>query len=266
MSPKPLSEKLIPCQLSRAGDHFIAYSRTPSQEKNLPEVLFLTGLRSDMMGTKAQALSDFCEERKQGFTRFDYHGHGFSSGEFADGTIGLWLEDTLEMIDKITEGPLILVGSSLGGWLACLAALVRPKRVVGLIGIAPAPDFTEELMWASFSDNQRKELISHGRTYLPNEYEGEDDVIVTLQLIEEARQHLILSRDIPIKCPVHLIHGTHDRDVPWSISQRLMEKLDAEDVQLTLIKDGDHRLSSPTQLHVLNEALQGMNKKKALKY
>lgn len=213
-----------------------------------------------MMGTKATALADFCENRGQGFTRFDYYGHGLSSGDFMEGTIGTWLEDTLEIIDRVTEGPLILVGSSLGGWLMCLAALQRPERVKGLVGIAPAPDFTEELMRASFSKQELKELSTYGLISLPSDYEG-GDYVITSHFLEEAKEHLILHRPIPIHCPIHILHGTKDQDVPWKMGQNLMVKLDSDDVQLTLIKNGDHRLSSPEQLSVLRNAVSAMSEK-----
>lgn len=261
MSNTPLNENVIPCQLSRNGSDFIAYSRTPSQAKKTPEVLFLSGLRSDMLGTKAQALSDHCAHNDQGFTRFDYYGHGSSSGSFTEGTIGLWLEDTLEIIDKITEGPLILVGSSLGGWLAFLAAMARPTRVAGIVGIAAAPDFTEELMWAGFSPQQREELTSKGLTFLPNSYEDGDDTLITHHFIEEGRSHLILGKSIPIQCPIHLLHGTHDTDVPWEFSMKLLEKVESEDTLLTLVKEGDHRLSSPEQLQLLTNTLDVITEK-----
>lgn len=260
MSQEPQMENVIPCQLSRNGNHFIAYSRNESQAKNLPEVVFLSGLRSDMLGTKACALAKFCEERGQAFTRFDYYGHGLSSGDFMEGTIGMWLEDTLDIIDRITEGPLILVGSSLGGWLMCLAALQRPERIKGMVGIAPAPDFTEELMRASFSKQQEQELKAHGLIHLPSDNEG-GDYVITSHFLDEAQEHQILHYPISIHCPVHILHGTHDKDVPWKMGQRLMDKLESEDVQLTLIKNGDHRLSSPEQLEILRNAVDTMSEK-----
>jgi pimeloyl-ACP methyl ester carboxylesterase len=247
------------CQLPRNGSHFLAYSRTPAKETNaLPEVVFLSGFGSDMMGTKATALARFCQDRGQAFTRFDYYGHGQSTGEFTDGTISLWLEDTLEIIDRIVERPLILVGSSLGGWLMCLAALQRPERVKGLIGIAPAPDFTE-LLQSRFSKQQQEELKMTGRIHLSSDYD-ENGYVITSHFVEEARQHLLLREPVPIHCPVHIIHGMLDVDVPWTMSQRLMEQIESQNAQLTLIKSGGHRLSSPSELEILQNALSQMSK------
>jgi pimeloyl-ACP methyl ester carboxylesterase len=238
---------MSPLKLPRGLSHFIAYNRFDPKNKNLPEVLFLGGFKSDMSGTKATFLEDVCRKRNQTFTRFDYSGHGLSSGEFVQGTIGGWLSDTLAMIDEVTEGPLVLVGSSMGGWLMTLAALARPERIHSLIGIAAAPDFTEELIWAALTDSQRLSFLSQGIIQTPSHYENAGFPI-TLQLVEEGRQHLVLSKPLPIQCPVHLIHGDADQDVPCSLSQRLCHKLDTSEVTLTLIKGGDHRLNTPFAL------------------
>lgn len=237
--------KVIPnfSKLDRGNNDFIAYNRRV-QKNNLPEVLFLGGFKSDMAGTKATYLETLCQKRGQTFTRFDYFGHGLSSGLFTEGTIGLWLSDALAMIDQITEGPLILVGSSMGGWLMTLAALARPERIQGLIGIAAAPDFTEELIWATLTESQRKDLRAHGIFQTPSQYENEGFPI-TLQLIEEGREHLILPKSIDIHCPIHLIHGAADQDVPWMLSKRLATRVKSQNVTLTLIKGGDHRLNTP---------------------
>jgi pimeloyl-ACP methyl ester carboxylesterase len=256
MNNPPLSLLTEPFKLKRGSKNFIAYNRLDTKNKNLPEVLFLGGFKSDMMGTKATYLEKLCQNRGQTFTRFDYFGHGFSSGEFTEGTIGLWLVDTLAMIDQVTEGPLILVGSSMGGWLMVLAALARPKRICGLIGIAAAPDFTEELIWAGFTETQRLDFLRQGIIQTPSQYENEGFPI-TLQLVEEGRSHLVLPKPLPIQCPVHLIHGDGDRDVPFELSQRLAKNIKSPEVTLTLIKDGDHRLNTPLALgrlaSILNE-------------
>ncbi len=230
-------------KLKRGTSDFIAYHRLVKKDKGFPEVLFLGGFNSDMSGTKATFLGSICEQKNQTYTRFDYFGHGFSSGVFTQGTIGQWLSDTLAMIDEVTKGPLILVGSSMGGWLMILAALARPERIKALVGIASAPDFTEELIWASLNENQRKDFMRQGIIQTPSQYE-EQGFPITLQLIEEGREHLVLPRSLDIHCPVHLIHGAADQDVPWTFSQRLAQRIKSPEVTLTLIKNGDHRLNS----------------------
>src|ERR1700722_12820659 len=203
-SPSRIPPKLL--KLARENSGFIAYNRFDKKNKNLPELLFLGGFKSDMTGTKATFLESICEKRDQTYTRFDYFGHGSSSGIFTQGTIGQWLSDTLAMIDELTHGPLVLVGSSMGGWLMTLAALARPSRIHGLIGIAAAPDFTEELIWAALTDSQRHAFLRQGIIQTPSQYESQG-FPVTLQLVEEGRSHLVLSKPLPIHCPVHLIHG-----------------------------------------------------------
>ncbi len=220
----------------------IAYRTTPGRG---PTVVFLHGLRSDMTGTKAVALEAACRARGQAFLRFDCTGHGASSGRFEDGTMTRWRDDTLFLLDRVTEGPLILVGSSMGGWLMLLVALERRERVAGLVGIAAAPDFTEDLMWARMAPEQRAELEREGAIYEPSAYD-EEPTAITMKLIEDGRNHLLL-RDgpIPLEMPVRLIHGMRDPDVPWEVSTRLAEALGSEDVELILVKAGDHRLSEP---------------------
>jgi pimeloyl-ACP methyl ester carboxylesterase len=250
-----------PLNLKRGSKNFIAYNRVDKKNKKLPEVLFLGGFKSDMMGTKATYLHNLCQSRGQTFTRFDYFGHGLSSGDFTQGTIGLWLSDTLAMIDQVTEGPLILIGSSMGGWLMVLAALARPERIHGLIGIAAAPDFTEELIWASLTDAQRLSFVSQGIIQTPSQYENKGFPI-TLQLVEEGRSHLILPKTLPIQCPVHLIHGDRDLDVPPELSLRLVKSIESPQMTLTLIKGGEHRLNSPLALGRLASLLNEVSQEK----
>ncbi len=247
MNNSPLKCPTSCLKLTRGHQDFIAYNRLDKKNKKLPEVLFLGGFKSDMSGTKATYLEKLCDERGQTYTRFDYFGHGESSGTFTDGTIGGWLSDVLAMIDEVVEGPVILIGSSMGGWLMTLAALERPDRIHALLGIAAAPDFTEELIWAGLTDQGRKELLRQGIYQTPSQYENEGFPI-TLQLIEEGRQHLVLPKSIAVNCPVHLIHGAADQDVPWMLSRRLARRVKSTDVTLTLIKNGDHRLNTPLAL------------------
>ena len=221
-----------------------------------PCVVFLPGFRSDMEGTKATALHAACIARGQAMLRFDYAGHGASGGVFEEGTIGAWRDDTLAVIDRLTEGKLLLVGSSMGGWIALLAALARPDRLAGLLGLAAAPDFTEELMWAAMTPPERAELRRAGVLMVPSEFGP--PLPVTRLLIEEGRRHLLLPRPIGIAAPVRLVHGQADAEVPWETALRLAARLATPDVRLTLIKDGDHRLSRPQDLALITRVLGGM--------
>ncbi len=237
--------------LTRDDGATIAYRRRDGKS---PCVVFLCGFNSDMSGSKAQALDAFCTAREQAFIRFDYFAHGVSSGDFAQATIGRFLADTLAVIDKLTEGKLILVGSSLGGWLAVLAALARPERVAGLIGIAAAPDATEDLMWQRFPFDLREEIITKGAARIPSRY-GEEGYLITRHLIEEARNHLVMRAPIAIDRPVRLLHGMMDPDVPYETSLALADHLAGNDVQVTLVKDGDHRLSRVEDIELLLRTL-----------
>ena len=219
-----------------------------------PTVVFLPGFRSDMQGTKALFLDEFCAREGRAFVRFDYRGHGASSGAFVECTLGDWLEDALLVIDRLAEGPVVLVGSSMGGWLALRAALERPGRVVGLVLIAPAPDFTERLLLQQLAAEQRSRLFREGVLHLPSDY-GEP-VPITRRLVEEGRRHLLLDRPaIPVGVPVHVLHGMRDADVPWGLSLELAARLETPHVTVELVKDGDHRLSRPEDLRRLAHAL-----------
>jgi pimeloyl-ACP methyl ester carboxylesterase len=234
----------------------IAYRKrlATDRTRDCAGILFLPGFRSDMTGTKATFLDDFCAARGLGYVRFDYAGHGASSGRFEDGTIGAWAEDAIAVIDRVTDGPLILVGSSMGGWLMLLAALARPERIAGLVGLAPAPDFTEALIWNRLSDEDRARLLRAGRLEQPSAY-SEEPTIITRALIEEGRRHLLLSAPIGLRCPVRLLHGMADPDVPHRLSLDLAERLVGEDVRVTLIKNGDHRLSRTEDLALLGATI-----------
>ena len=214
-----------------------------------PAVVFLSGFRSDMTGGKATALRAWCAAEGRAMLRFDYSGHGASDGAFTDGTIGRWAEDARTAIAALTEGPVVLVGSSMGGWIALLVALALPARVAALVGIAAAPDFTEDLMWAAMLPAERERLARDGMLQLPSQY-GEPTP-VTRALIEDGRRHLLLHGEIPLDCPVRLLHGQCDPDVPWQTALRLAGRLRGGDVQVTLIKDGDHRLSRPQDMALL---------------
>jgi pimeloyl-ACP methyl ester carboxylesterase len=220
-----------------------------SQQGSSPTVVFLPGFRSDMTGDKSTAIAAFCETRGQACLRFDYSGHGASGAQFEDGTIGRWKDDALAVIDGKSEGPLILVGSSMGGWIALLTAMARKARVAALIGIAAAPDFTEALMWQAMSFAEREILMRDGVLRVPSQYG--DPTPITLKLIEDGRSHLLLDQPIEIDCPVRLLHGQCDPDVPWEMALRIAEQVTSKDVQVTLVKDGDHRLSRPADIELL---------------
>ncbi len=253
----PLSETPppdTPDRLSRPDGSAIAYHKTPG---SAPGIVFLGGFMSDMTGTKALSLESFARERGQAFLRFDYQGHGASTGRFEDGTIGSWTADAVAALDALTEGPQVLVGSSMGGWIMLLAALARPQRIAGLLGIAAAPDFTEDLMWNAYPEEVRDTLRREGVYREPSDY-GDEPYTITMRLIEEGREHLLLRKPIPIGCPVRLIHGVADPDVPWQISIRLAEQLESGDVEVTLVKSGGHRLSEPEDLDRLGSTLEGL--------
>ena len=243
-----------PDSLSRAGGVSIAYHKVAGQK---PGLMFCGGFMSDMTGTKATALEAYARRREQAFVRFDYQGHGASSGDFKDGTIGLWAEDAIAVLDEVAEGPQILIGSSMGGWVMLLAALARPERIAGLIGIAAAPAFTEDLMWDRYGPEIRETLQRDGIYQEPSEY-SEEPYTITMGLIEDGRQRLLLREPIPIACPVRLIHGTADDAVPYETSLQLMERLESDDVEVVLVKDGDHRLSEPADLTRLEGAVDAL--------
>ena len=230
--------------LNRPDGATVAFHSTVGRS---PGVVFLGGFRSDMTGTKANALEAACKDAGRAFTRFDYFGHGASSGTFTDGTIGRWREDAVGVLDELTEGPQVLVGSSMGGWIMLLAALARPGRVHALVGIAAAPDFTEDLMWEKFDAPVKAALQDDGIYYEPSEYDDEP-YSITMRLIEEGRGHLLLGAPIPLRCPVRLLHGLDDADVPWEHSLRLARALESPDVSVTLVKSGDHRPSEPRDI------------------
>ena len=228
----------------------LAYQRLAGRG---PTTVFLPGYRSDMTGDKATALAGLCAGRGQAMLLFDYSGHGASGGVFTEGTIGRWTADALAAIDALTEGPLVLVGSSMGGWIGLLAALARPGRIAGFVGVAAAPDFTEALMWDSMLPAERETLARDGVLHIPSAYG--DPTPVTRALIEDGRTHLLTGGPIPLACPVRLLHGQADADVPWETSVRLAGLLESTDVQVVLVKDGTHRLSRPADLALLETLL-----------
>jgi len=234
----------------------IAIRRRPGAS---PGLFWLGGFKSDMKGTKAVALDQWAAAQARGCTRFDYSGHGESGGEFVDGTIGRWLEESVAVFTAEAHGPQIVIGSSMGGWLALLLLrelkrLPAPVQVTGLVLIAPAVDFTEELMWKQFSPKIRREIAQQGFWQRPSQY-SEEPYPITRMLIEEGRNHLLLGGLIETGCPVRILQGVKDEDVPWQHAVELTTRLAHDDVVLTLVKDGDHRLSRPEDIERLIAAV-----------
>ncbi len=247
-----MTDDLSPSQLNRPDGETIAYHHSPGEGTGL---LWLGGFRSDMDGTKALALEEWARAAGRPTTRFDYFGHGQSSGDFRQGTISRWREDALAVLDEVTSGGQILIGSSMGGWVTILAALARPERVAGIVFIAPAPDFTEDLMWADFPEEVRAEIEQKGEWLQPSDY-GFEPSPITDALIKDGRSNLVLDKEINLSCPVRILQGMKDPDVPWQHALRLVEALASADVSLHLIKHGDHRLSEPQNIARLVDTVE----------
>lgn len=210
-----------------------------------------------MTGTKAVFLEAWARERGRAFVRFDYTGHGASSGAFEDGGIGDWARDAADALDRLTEGPQVLVGSSMGGWIALLLALRRPERVAGVVGVAAAPDFTEDAMWSGFDADQRAALLTDGRLARPSIY-SDAPYVITRRLIEDGRAHLVLRAPLDLGCPLRLLHGTADADVDPAVALRLLGHAEGLDVRLTLVKGADHRFSAPENLALIAATLEDL--------
>jgi len=241
-----------PAFLALADGSSIAYRHTPGAA---PGVLFCAGFNSNMQGIKALALEQWCRDRGRQFTRFDYSGHGESSGSVEEGCIGRWRDDTLAVLDRVTSGPQVIVGSSMGGWIMLLVALQRARRVKALLGLAAAPDFTERLR-ARLTDAQRQQLDRSGYADLPNCYDDGEPYRIGALLLDEGEAHLLLDGEIPVDVPVRLIQGQRDDDVPWQLALRMAERIRGADVEIQLVKDGDHRLSQPSDLRRLELTLE----------
>tara|TARA_A100000164_G_scaffold195566_1_gene173429 strand:+ start:218 stop:1000 length:783 start_codon:yes stop_codon:yes gene_type:complete len=230
----------IPSILTRDNGTSIAYHYTSGTS---PGVMFFNGFKSDMTGIKALNLEDFCRARGTAFLRFDYQGHGQSSGEFDDGTIGEWTSDAIAALDQLTFGSQVLIGSSMGSWIMMLAALARPERVAGLIGLASAPDFTEDLILRKLSNSEKFELETNGFINILNKHGDEEPYRIGKKFLKESSDQLLLRTPVNLNCPIRLIHGINDVDVPWSTSIRIMETVTSSDIETTLVKASDHRLS-----------------------
>ena len=223
--------------------------------KNSPGVVFLSGLKSDKEGTKAVFLSKWAEKNERDYLRFDYRGHGASSGTFEDTSISDWLDDTKTIIMGLTSGPQILVGSSLGGWISFLFARMFPSKVAGIIGIAAAPDFTAQYSYDNLTKDQKQELLSVGKLSFYSEY-FDQPLVITQKLIEDGNNNLILTKEQSIDCPVRLFHGSHDEDVPLSTSLDILKRINSNDMQLQIIKGIDHRFSTPDCLELIQKAVE----------
>jgi pimeloyl-ACP methyl ester carboxylesterase len=242
--------------LTREDGATIAYRRRAGAA---PGIVFFGGFMSDMTGTKATFLDGYASARARGraFLRFDAFAHGASSGDFNDATVGRWRGDAAAVLDALTDGPQILVGSSIGGWIALLATLDRPERVAALVGIAAAPDATERLMWRRLAPEQQAQVMRDGYLDVPSPY-GERPYRFTRKLIEDGRRNLVMDAPLQLACPVRLLHGMADPDVPWQTSLDLARHLPGGDVEVTLVKDGDHRLSRPRDLDLLARTLDSL--------
>ncbi|MBK4215306.1 alpha/beta hydrolase [Paracoccus caeni] len=238
--------------LDTADGRRLAYNATPGKG---PGVVFLGGFKSDMTGTKALYLEDWAKQAGRSFLRFDYSGHGDSSGLFEDGAIGDWAADARAVIEAQTDGPQVLVGSSMGGWIALLLARAMPQRVAGLVTIAAAPDFSEQGYWAGFSEDQRRVVMEQGRIELPSEYDDQP-YIITRRLIEDGRHQLVMNQPLPLPFPVRLLQGTADEDVPMQWALDLLDHAKGDDIRLSLVKGADHRFSTPECLDLIVRSVE----------
>jgi pimeloyl-ACP methyl ester carboxylesterase len=239
-------------RLQRPDGNSLAWKRV---EGRGPTVVWLGGFASDMGGTKAEALAEWAQKTGRAYLRFDYFGHGASTGAFEAGTIGRWRDDVLAVIDELTDGPLVLAGSSMGGWLAGLAALARPQRVAALVLIAPAADFTDKLMAPNLPPEAHEALAREGVWRRPSPYE-DGGYLISQRLFDEGKTWSLLPGPVAIACPVRILQGGADPDVPWRHALALAEALTSDDLVFTLIKDGDHRLSRPQDLARLIAAVE----------
>lgn len=265
-----------PSYIAAADGTELAYVATPAREGRLgPGIVFLGGFMSDMTGEKATTLEAWAQRTGQAFLRLDYSGHGYSGGAFRDGTVGRWADDAKTVIDHVGKsvpglgGPLILVGSSMGGWVMLRVALALQnahsrQRIVGLVGIAAAPDFTHDLLPARLGTEIMAQIEREGFYAAPSEY-SDTAYIITQGLLEDGERQRVLNTPLNLDLPVRLIHGTADADVPWAQSQKLMAALTSEDVELILVKDGDHRLSSAQDLARLIAIVEGLTEAITLK-
>jgi len=247
--------------LNRESHHRLAYIYSPSSDvgRDLPAVMFCGGFRSDMMGTKAAYFEAQCQARGQEYLRFDYSGHGASGGDFKDGMIGSWFADALDVFDAIINKPVIIVGSSMGGWIGLLMAQARADFVKGLVGIAAAPDFTERLYHEELSEDHRRTIAAQGYVEIPNEY-SDDPYVFTADLFEDGRRNMVLNQAHTHTYPIALFHGMRDTSVPESVPLLIKETYSGGPLDITFIDDGDHRLSRPQDLVMIDAAIDGLSR------
>jgi len=234
-------------------NRILAYKQinASDEKKKASGVVFLGGFASDMNGTKALFLEEKCKEAGYSYTRFDYRGHGDSSGKFEDGCIGDWFDDALQILDQITTGKQILVGSSMGGWISLLLAKAMPEKIAGIIGVAAAPDFTERLIEPIMTKKQKKMMEEKGFFYEKEESEleeGYDQIPITKKLMEDGKKHNVLSSPLKIDAPVHLLQGQSDNEVPWKFAVEISDYIDGDNIAVTIVKGADHRFSRPEDL------------------
>ncbi|MFY9951879.1 alpha/beta hydrolase [Bradyrhizobium sp.] len=254
MTSSPAGPNEPPAFIEVGKDNAMRTIAVRARAGQAPGLFWLGGFNSDMAGTKALALDAWAAEHGRACVRFDYSGHGESGGSFADGTIGRWLAESVTVFQQFCRGPQVVIGSSMGGWIALLLAREIAKHgagdapLAGMVLIAPAPDFTEELMWKGFSPETRQEIETKGVWLRPSPYGDGTPYPITRALIEEGRNHLLLGNSIDVGCPVRILQGARDPDVPWKHALALAHRLPADDVVLTMIQDGDHRLSRPQDI------------------
>ncbi len=242
-----------------APDLAYIYNKGSKDKSHVPVIVFMGGYRSDMMGTKAAFFESQAIERGQGYVRFDYTGHGHSDGRFADGTISIWKQDALDIIGNVTEGkPLILVGSSMGGWIALLCANELGAQVKGVITIAGAPDFTEEMYDDRLSNAQKAELMEKGIVYIENDY-SDEPYEFTRAFYEDGKNNRILTTPQKLNAPMRIIQGMQDADVPWKTAIKIQKNYHADESDVILIEDGDHRLSRPQDLDLIDKQIRNIS-------
>lgn len=245
--------------LDSSAGHRLAYRHTPAAGNSGPGVLFCCGFQSDMNGDKALAIEALCIAQGRQFTRFDYMAHGQSSGDFADGTISQWRDDALQVLDEVTSGPQLIVGSSMGGWIMLLAALARPERIHSLLGLAAAPDFTKRFVEDELTTQQVAALVANGYHDEPNCYDDSGVYRMYHKLIEDGTaNNTLLETPLAINAPLRLLHAVDDADVPWQIGGRIIEQLSGSDGELRLLKTGGHRLSDPASLALISATINAL--------
>ena len=246
----------MPDYLMTPAGRRIAYEKLAGSG---PGIVFLGGLKSDMQGSKAQYLWDWAANTGRAFLRFDYSGHGQSDGAFTDGCIGDWAEDAQHVIAALTKGPQVLVASSMGGWIGLILATRMADGIAGFVGIASAPDFTEDAFWDGFDETQKAELAANGQIALPSDYD--EPYIITQRLIEDGREHLVLRKPLPLPFPARFLQGTADRSVALSVATRIIQHATGPDIRLIVVKDADHSFSTPECLQLIQNNISEVSRR-----